>query len=424
MKMKSLLKSMMGVFVVLLSLFLLFPTLTQAGQPTAFIGPTLKGGFTNNITNTTAYSLLGEAGVKNFRVGGTLGWNFIENQYLKVSGDYLWQKIDYSFFAGDTSQWVNQGSVGLGYLYDFLNMAYDPQIDVDAYYAHAPSKTLNTLTIVTQNNVMLIDHRRIAGSDAGGASAGVSLIPWQGARAGVDVNYDHVDYDKKYAPGEDADGFGGTFNFRQVLTENVAFNASAAVRRPFNNYEAAVEWMHVRYMGDWTLGLEGDYTAGKYTLPSTYNVSLNATYYLDRPTPVSYKGERLPPTPNRLLAWTADPAVYLPQVLAVPDEKVQSCSGGNPITTGTIPLQTVSPGGTITFDASTVFSPNTGLTYSITSSPAVIAPNTLSIDPSTGVITMHSSGSEFQVIDITVTASNGCGSATVTGTVTFEVPGR
>ena len=121
----------------------------SSGQPTRFLGPTLKAGYTSNINNYTAYSLAGEAGVKDFRAGGTLGWKLQQNQYLKVSAEYLWQDISYQFFTGTTTQWVQQGALGAGYVYEFLGYSYDPHLDLNAYVSHAPSKSLGNRFGVT-----------------------------------------------------------------------------------------------------------------------------------------------------------------------------------------------------------------------------------------------------------------------------------
>ncbi len=401
-------------------------------HPTTFLGPNVKGKFTSPLTNDTAYSLAAEAGLKNFRVGGTIGWRIADDQRFKVSAEYLWQKITYAFFSGDSNQWVNQGAIGADYQYTFINVDYKPQLDLDAYYSHAPSKSLSTVsgTFISRTGLTqpFVNARRIAGSNAAGISPGVTIQPWMGGKVGADLNYDNVRYDKKYSPNEDAKGFGGTVRLSQVLFQNVVFSASAAVRQPFNNYTAGLAWSDIPYYGSWTLGLDGVYTAGKNTLPNTYDVSVSASYYMD-PAPqcsraqneaaakfVNYKGykgykDQAPPPADDFLNWTSDPGVYMPQVLAIVDQRVTTCEFGIPTFIGTIANveETGGFGSPISIPTASHFTGH-NLTFAISSiTPALAAGDTLVINPNTGVIT----GSIFteNVYSVVVTASNPCGLA-------------
>lgn len=397
-------------------------------DPTTFLGPTLRGAYTAPWSDTTAYSVSGEVAPKNFRIGGTLAWRLAENQRFKVSAEYLWQDITYSFFSGNTDKWVNQGALGAAYLYDFMGYSYNPQFGINAYVSHAPSKSLSTVTGTyinsLGNSVAFTDARRIAGSTAFGIIPGITIQPWEGGKAGLDLNYDNVDYDKNFPPNEDARGFGGTARLSQMLTDNVNLGLSAAVRQPFNNYQARLAWTNVPYYGRWTFGLNGAYTAGKNTLPNTWNAGVSADYFMDQTCNTSaaqrkaatrfmdLKGEApLVPVADNFLDWTADPAVYMPQVLAIPDEDLTTgCPYGTPIFTGTIPAQSTS-GGLVTISLATApFFSGSNLTFSLTSSAAPVPPNTLSIDATTGIVT--ASGPATQIISVTVTATNPCGSAT------------
>ncbi len=417
----------------LLCLSAAYAGIPNTSHPTTFLGPTLKARFTDTVTDTTAFSILGEAGLKNFRIGGTLGWKLDVNQYLKVSADYLVQDITYAFFSGTTDQWVSQGSISAAYRYDFAGYEYDPWFDVNAYLSHAPSKTLGSVqgTFITGGVVQSFkDNRRIAGSNAGGISPGVSIQPWQGSRAGLALNYDSVRYDKNYSPNENANGLGGTFTFSQAITEDVTFDLAAAVRKPFNNYEADVIWSNIPYYGKWALGLDADYTAGKTTLPNTYNVGVIVEYFMDQrclPRRVSLKGDLkgevlAPPVPNNdLEAWTATPAVYLPQVLAITDEGVQipdpACTPVPTVIGSIAGLNNF--GGTTTFNASTLFSPSSGLTYTINVTPPPTGGNSVTINPATGVITIV--GVTAQNMTATVTATNVCGQAATSGPIRIFV---
>jgi len=407
-------------------------SIPNTDDPKTFLGPTARVGFTSTLNNYTAYNIAGEAGIKNFRLGGTLGWKLTENQWLKISGEYLWQKITYAFFSGNTDKWVDQGALGAGYQYDFLNYSYQPQFGLNAYVSHAPNKSLSTVTGKFTNAqgslVPFTDIRRIAGSNAAGIAPGVAIAPWQGGKVSAALNYDNVRYDNRNGPNEDAIGVGGTIGLNQAITDNLGLALSAAWRQPFNNYAANLSWSNVHYYGIWSLGLFGDYTIGKNTLPDTYNVGLSANYFLDQrcqTVPANLKGEDLKgeatttaPIRDNLLAWTADPAVYMPQVLAIVDEKVTTdpCAEQGITVTNSFSNLTI-PNGTTTetIDAISHFSGN-GLTYSVSTS-GTVTPNSVSITPQ-GELTINAVHTIARTFTVNVTASNSCNTASSSFTVT------
>lgn len=410
-------------------------------QPTTFLGPTLTENYATLLTEDTAISLLGELGVRNLRANGTFGLKLNESQNLKLSLEGLTQRIRYGFFSGDTDQWVSQGAIGLGYEYDFLDTCYQPQFDIDAYFSHANSKNLTTRTGTLINTTILTqtfaNNRRIAGSNAEGVAPGVSITPWQGARIGADLNYDNVRYDTKYREDDDATGFGGTVHLSQQIIDNIGFGVSAAWRRPFNNYAAGISWTDCPYFGSWTVGVDGEYTVGKKRLPDTYNVGVFASYAIDptpKAAPISLKGESVigdPPgkaspllasSNANFLSFTQRPAVYLPQVLAIPDENVTilnatSCPrptiGATPLPS-TIDLQGF-PNPNLVLESSQFFS-GSNLNYSINLNPAAAGSGQfITVNPTTGTVTGFITAEPTYIL--TITATNSCGSVSQTTTI-------
>jgi hypothetical protein len=307
-------------------------SIPNTDNPKTFLGPTAMLGLTSNIGTASAFSINGEAGAKNFRLGGTIGWNIGDNQRFKVTADYLWQRITYAFFAGDVDQWSQQGMIGAAYQYDLGDYRMKPQLDFNGFLSHSPSKTTGILLGlfvnpqgVTQN---FTDNRRTTGSNGLGVSPGITFVPWLNGKMSAEVNYDKIFYDKNYFPTrEDTNGFGGTLRLKQKMTDRIGLDLLAAFRQPFNNFAASLSWSTTPGYGFWIFGLFGEYTAGKRTLPTTYDAGISIDWMLDRRhetvTP-SLKGE-LPvsqPIKDALMEWTATPAVYLPQVLSITDEQV------------------------------------------------------------------------------------------------------
>jgi hypothetical protein len=428
--MEAVMKKVIRLVLAFTGTILCLGSAEASNQPTTFIGPTLHGTYTAPLTDMTAYSLGGEFGVKNFRLGATLGYKFDQSQRIKLTGEYLWQNINYHFNSGDNEHWVGQGAVGGRYEYNFMDIVLNPEFDLNAYYSHASSEDLsNRAGIITVNGApttTILNLRRIAGSDAGGISPGLAIAPWQGGRIEVDANYDNVSYNTQYTTNHDTKGFGGTVHFNQTLSHDLVLGLSYANRSPFNDYEGNLDWTNVQYYGRWTLGFYSNYIEGKNLLPNTWNIGLSADYFMDPIAATPMKGENLKDEititdPNNFLDWTADPAVHMPQVLAIADEKIlipdpYACIA--PTLSGVDLTRTV-PLGTITYINATAAFNGKNLNYSFSTDDtagADVAGNA----PFLGYFTVNtiSGGLPGFTFTVTVTASNSCGSATTSFDVT------
>ena len=319
-------------FVVVACSALLGMNAAQAAKdPTTFVGPTIQGSYSGWISDISAFSLLSEVGGKDFRLSGTLGWQFQDSQQIKVSGEYLWQRINYPFASHNSNQWFGQAAGAFDYQY-LINYPFNPTFDLTAFISHTTTKTLDTVGGRIFRHGVAVPYlaaRRVAGAPAAvGASSGLEFDIWCGARGSLSVNYDNVRYDNQYVTSGDATGFGGTAHFTQSLNNNLLFGFTASVRQPFNDYQANINWS-TNYFGRWSVGAFGEYVNGKEGLPNSYNLGLTFDYYMDRfitVAPASIKGEGAPvvaPFNEDFLNWVSDPAIYMPQTLAVPDEGFQ-----------------------------------------------------------------------------------------------------
>lgn len=417
-----------------------YSNVPNTDDPTTFLGPTIKGSYSRPLPYDNAFSVLGEAGVKNLRVGGTYGWQFLDNQRIKFSAEYLRQKITYGFFSGNVHQWVDQGAVGAGYQWDIACNNYFPQFDLSAYYSYAPSKNLSTVNGIFSNGagnvVPFIDERHIAGSNAAGLEPGITVSPWSSGRLSLDLNYDHVHYRKRYVPSENANGLGGTIKLDQGVYEGVDINLAAAFRQPFNNYFAKLAWTPSQY-NNWRFGIDGSYTVGKETLPDTYNAGINIDYLFDCPSAhpaISLKGESFMPmfassesvSRTRFVNWVGNPAVYMPQVLAIADGRTTLCEAPDVIASAIPPVEDVTAPN-FTFDVPTASSFNgngSTLTFSMVQETNMDlgTPPVITINSTTGVVTIQTFDQPYSgVSNITVTASNGCKSASSLLVVTYEI---
>jgi len=407
-----------------------------ASNPKTFLGPTVHLGVVKSITDETAFALGGDVGVKNLRASGTLGWQFDYHNRVKGTLEYLQQQLTYSFFTGTEDVWMKQGAVGLNYQYNFRQVdSYNTLLDLTGYYAHSPSKNLGVQTGtyivngVTQNYT---DYQRIAGADAFGVSPGVTIENTYGTRAGLELNYDNVQYDNQYTSGNSSKGFGGTLRLNQAVTDNIGLGASAAVRQPFNVYGANVTYSNLEYYGTWALSGFGEYSIGKNGQPTTYNVGLGADYFIDahndvpppaQPTAKAQKykdykdykdfkdmslvWEDPDAVDKDLLNWVSVPAIKIPNVYGVPDENVVIQQCVVPTFTGTIPDE--SPGGDLVIDLSTYFGGVDGAIYSVTKDGVPMTPSQFTVSGNTLTI-YYPSPSPLDPETFIITATTPCGS--------------
>lgn len=389
-----------------------FAATPNTTNPQTFLGPTARLGFTTTLSDTSAIAVAGEAAPKNYRLNLTMGWELDPEQRIKLTGEYLWQDINYAFFSGDADAWVQQLALGLAYQHDFFAYRFSPQLDVSGYFSHASSRTLGTVQGQFVNAgvpFVFLDPRRIAGSNAFGITPGVSASFWAQGRIGLDINYDNVFYSQQNTtPNHDAQGLGATIFLKQNLTNNLDLDLAAGMRQPYNDYSFILNWSHVPFHGDWTLGFFGDYITGKNTLPSTWDIGLNANYLLDRrtvATPINYKNEQPLPHSDNLLAWTADPAVYMPQVLAVSDAKTNVFCPEGIVSFTTQILNLASNSGS--FNILNNFT-GTNLRFSVSTTPSLATGDFIEISNSGQLTYFFSNNPPYRVI---VTAQNACNAA-------------
>lgn len=379
-----------------------------------FLGGIARGQLSSDFTSNTAGSAAFEAGARNYRVSGTVGWEMNPCNRVKLTGEWLWQDIDYNFFTNTTRQWMNQTAVGAGYQFVLNNPIFN-YLDITGYYSHAPSKNLIGVDFKQQSTGLFQQlFRHIAGSNAGGISPSVYFHPWAGAEGNLAANWDKVVYENEFSNHKTAKGWGGTASLTQAfhtLGENFELGGTAAIRAPFNNYRAELDWLNPYPTSQLLVGLFGEFTQGKDSLPNTSLVGVNVSYAMDTPAPRGARGVRS----NSLLAYVSDPAVYMPQVLAIAEQAINICpQGSGPAFRGMIPtLSTTGAGGNaaLPFDASHLFTGN-NLTFTLLNAPGY------SISPA-GVIT--ATPGIATVTGAIVVASGTCGPSAMSNG--FEIVG-
>lgn len=391
--------------------------------------PNLELSFTPQIGDHVALSVKGEFGDRNLRGDGTVGCWITPCQRLKVSGEFLAQRLKYHFFKDLPKRWVHQYSIGGEYQYIF-NVPVLQSVEIGSLYAHAFKRHLKTRTFVS-NNVQTTVERRIAGSDGVLSFLGLTIEPWSCGFLSGAVEYDHVKYHRHLSSKKQASGFGGSVSFTQWIYEGLSLDLDAEFRRPFDFYKAALNWKQVFSWWVGNFGIYASYEQGKKHLPNVVAGGVHIDFdFLSKRTKCCRNEKTKNCEINQycdLTNWVAQSAAFVPVVLAIADPRVTTVT---PIcvlpTSRPIPDQEISPNTPpdpfYTFDVSPFFSSPTPLTFSATGLPAG---NT--INPTTGVISGNSPEDSFPpgVIvpyTITVTARNVCGQTSRTFTATYPSP--
>lgn len=352
-----------------------------------------------------AFSFLGEAGVRNFRGAGTYGVYFTPCARFKLSGEFLTQELSYHGLRHHHKEWVSQYAIGGEFEY-LLSSSIFQSIDAGGYYSHAFQKHVSA-------------RRRIAGSDGASGYLGTKLKLWNCAFLSADVNYDHVHYHRKFQSDRMAKGWGGSLAFVQQFNKGISLGLDAELRHPFNLFGGRLNWS--RSFANWGIdcGVFGSYTDGKKGVPNVTTVGIQLGFSFGPKSTKccrAFEENKVDQCYSNLFCdlagWVKKPAVHLPVVLATPDQQQQaapSCSGSP--TSIPIPFITVMPQDFTLEMAPYFFGEN--LTYSAANLPEVpVDASSASINPSTGVITI--TGYQQVITEITVTATNACGSTSQT----------
>lgn len=368
------------------------------------------------VTESSAVAFLAEAGRRNFRLNGTYGVLFDCEKRFKVSGEYLQQKLGYKYSTGTARRWVRQFACGATYEHDFCN-PYITSGAISGYYSYAPTRHLSSRVC---NNFRF--SRRIAGATAYGVEIGSTISFWPCTLLFLDVNYDAVIYHRRFHSNKHVHGFGGSVGFHQQICENFCLDLRGEFRRPFNYYHGSISWSHPQCPG-LSIGVFGSHTRGKSRLPSNTMAGIELNYTFAHCSQVAcetffcdcYCSEDL-------ACWVTSPAVYMPEVLAIAEEKATQIP--IPIicfapTSSPIPPFAACASGPFIYAVGGFFTNPPGSNPLVFS--AIGLPPFATIDPLTGTIS-GVNPNDTNVYNVVVTADNGCGSTSQPLTMTFTCP--
>lgn len=301
----------------------------------------LKSFYSFNADQAVALEL--DGGPRVLRANGTYAFALNDNNRVKLTTEYLREDLDFSFYTGDTRQWVGQGAIGAAYQYA-LDSGWLKNLNVGAHYSSAQSKDLATQSIVDADDYAGTDYRRIAGGKDLNGNADADLQLWKDSTLTLGPDYDRVRYDTKYniQDGQDAQGFGGHARLEQILKHNLSLELDSALSQVYDIYGAGLNW--IWYSNNKTVlstGFNSSYTQDKtaernfWVNALTLNVVWDSANSSAVPEKTDIKGGVSLPAasaaPNPLATWVQTPAVRMPDVLAISDERIEGTEGADDI---------------------------------------------------------------------------------------------
>ncbi len=232
-----------------------FSTEYDSTGSTVFVGKVA-----NVFTPRNALALEFNAGSNTLRANATYAFKLGQNNYFKITDDFLYQKrhFDFDKIIGKSNVKLYQNAIGAAYHYD-LNGKFLNGLETSFYYSHAPSKDVGFKPVrgsfekVGDGQYEWVNHKaRIAGSNVTHSEISVDVSPWSNNLIRLGATYDTVNFDQKWEKSKRDSAFGW-----HVETEQVVFS-----------------WLKTR--GNYTfLNLEKNYGFGfSMMLPSTENIKL------------------------------------------------------------------------------------------------------------------------------------------------------
>ena len=290
------------------------------------------------IAEDAAFSLCLEAGAKSNRVNGTLGYFADENNRFKISAEYLSQKLRFKFDDRDRDyheglrRWLHQFAIGGKYQYIFECPSCFSGLELGLFYSNSPGKKLSEHSEIDDSTLF----RRIAGADNWQANAGFLFNPWRCARLTPYISYQQTTYRREYQDKKRISGVGFGLTYNQKLFYGLDFDLKYQYTQAFDDLRAGLYWNKIFECGALGLGVFVDHVFGKRELLSSTTTGLELSFAFgvcgcDKVSLLlSDDSCCCGISPTDLLDWVAEPAVYMPEVLAIRDRLWCTPPGAGP----------------------------------------------------------------------------------------------
>jgi hypothetical protein len=281
-----------------------------------------------SLAEQLALGFIGEYGTGQYRLNGTVGYGFSPLAQVKLTGEYLEQRLPFQFDSGDISQRVHQDAYGIRFQQLFEQPLLQA-INFGGYYARAADKDLSPVIFTSNGSncdglvgLSCINYRRIAGATSSGLDAGTELLITPSTLLSGNLYYDKVYYHTALTgdSSHDSDGLGGSLGLKQLLGDSLKLWGEASLRKVYNNYEGGLSWLPVAKRWGIELSLTGQYLVSHNTTPNNNSVSLQVKWSPDGSTGYDKRFEWGNKHLPGIAQWIQTPAVYMKQVLAIAEQ--------------------------------------------------------------------------------------------------------
>lgn len=389
--------------------------LSVDAQYSSALGAVFGADYTQLLNDHNAVALKFEGGPQILRVNGTYGIALTPKDMIKISAEILAEQLNFSYTSGDVNQWVGQGAAGIQYAHQ-LPWKWLNSFNMGGYYSQAQSKNLSDTDYTDPNTGLDYTNKRaIVGGRSMAANIGVTMLPTHRTRLTTNLTYDGVHYNNNYEDhsSDNRSQPGANVKIEQLLGDEFKAVVSASTQAIGNEFSAAVSWLQNERM-EWSAG--AGYYNGKTTGFSNASVGLKLTYrFLDSNTGKP-KYQLFSEEPDLdLRTFVNTPAVYMPEVLAIADERLDLKTSqlmGAPLGT-----RTISSGAQETYNVTSYFSSTNGSTLGYS---AQGLPPGLFMAPTGNIIGVAPFTTEELSYDVKVTAMNKAGKS-VTEPLTYVV---
>ena len=272
------------------------------------------------LGSSNAISLTGTLGPREQRYSLTWGYVLTAKQRLKLTYEYLSQKLGFDFASGSIKHWVGQNAGGIAYQWMFSS-PWLKSLEIQGYYAKANSLSLPTLIFDGGQELNL---RRIAGATSRGMRIGSAVSLWRNSLLKVDLDYDDVDYPMHYESGPSASGLGESVVLKQLLSQHLRLIISQSHRKIYDRYAGEFDWLiPTKKNFGIELSLLGHHVHSHTALGNENRIGIRVACYWK--TKDAKNTVYILPS-NAALGnirdWVGTPAVHMDQVLAVRDQAV------------------------------------------------------------------------------------------------------
>ncbi len=355
--------------------------------------------------DSSAASLILQGGNNNFRVNGTLGAYFTDQQRIKASYDFMEERLGFRYCTGKTHKWVNQSAGGLKYDYLFDDCTMKA-LTIGGFYSHAGSRSLSKRTLSSEADL----YRHIAGSNYWNIDLGLTGTLWENGFIGLALNYGRLTYNYKYHDREKLYGLGGKITFDQYFEDSWLFHAAGEWKRFSRFIEGKIAKSFCFECGTFDFGIFASRLVGEHGLNNNTRYGIEITLGVQGVSPAqgiyTYNSCTCR-TPCDLIGWISEAAVEMPAIYVVAEQKrVTTCTPPQALIAQILQIIATPLQAPLSIATASSFT-GSNLTYTLSGAPAGVT-----IDPSTGVITVET-GFEEILSQFNVIAANSCGQAQI-----------